>query len=196
MSLGKRSRDSQETLHARPPFNCDADVVKLARESAVVTSSCSLFLAQLFSAHDAHLSAPATVDRMARVQRPPIQADTGAETVRLDKPLRGVVATLAQALERTKPEFVHVAMMWLDVIADCRWCDDGALQAILTKRVFEQLVPPDASPASRGIPLVPLRRSAANAHGSTYHPDRCTKHRAVRYVGRTGVRIRIRCTRR
>src|SRR5262245_6909559 len=61
-------------------------------------------------------------------------------------------------------------MMWLDVIADCRWCDDGSLQAILTKRVFEQLVPPDASPASRRVPLIPLRRLAANAHGSTYHP--------------------------
>src|SRR6516165_5368639 len=107
---------------------------------------------------------------MARVQRHAIKANIGAETVRLDKPLRGVVATLAQALERTKPEFVDVAMMWLDVIADCRWCDDGALQAILTKRVFAQLVLPDPGPASRGVPLVPLRRSAANAHGSTYHP--------------------------
>jgi len=61
MSLGKRSRDSQERLHARRPFKCDADVVKLARESAVAQlcpPSCSLFLAQLFSTHDAHLSAP------------------------------------------------------------------------------------------------------------------------------------------
>ena len=28
MSLGKRSRDSQETLHARRPFKCNADVVR------------------------------------------------------------------------------------------------------------------------------------------------------------------------
>ena len=107
---------------------------------------------------------------MARVQRHAIKANIGAETVRLDKPLRGVVAALAQALERTEPEFVHVAMMWLDVIADCRWCDVGSLHAKLTKRMFEQLVPPDASPASRGVPLIPLRRLAANAHGSIYHP--------------------------
>jgi len=107
---------------------------------------------------------------MARVQRHAIKADIGAETVRLDKPLSAVVATLAEALERTKPEFVDVAVMRLNVIADGRRCDDGALQAILTKRVFEQLVPPDASPASRRVPLVPLRRLAANAHGSTYHP--------------------------
>src|SRR6516164_2020711 len=91
MSLWKRSGDSQETLHARRPFKCDADVVKLARESAVAqlySPSCSLFLAQLFSTHDAHLSAPATVDWMARVQRPAIQADIGAETARLDESLR------------------------------------------------------------------------------------------------------------
>jgi hypothetical protein len=107
---------------------------------------------------------------MARIQRHAIKANIGAKPARLDKPLRGIVATLAQALERTEPEFVHVAMMWLDVITDCRWCDDGSLQAILTKRVFEQLVLSDSSPASRGVPLVPLRRLAANTHGSTYHP--------------------------
>ena len=101
---------------------------------------------------------------MVRVQRHAIKADIGAETVRLDKPLSAVVATLAEALERTKPEFVDVAVMRLDVIADCRRCDDGALQAVLTQRMLEQLVPLDSSPASRGVPLAPLRRLAANAH--------------------------------
>jgi len=65
---------------------------------------------------------------MARVQRPPIKADIGAETVRLDKPLSAAMATLAEALERTKPEFVDVAVMWLDVIADFRRRDDTALE--------------------------------------------------------------------
>jgi hypothetical protein len=74
--------------------------------------------------------------------------------------------------------------MWLDVIADCRWCYDGSLQTILTKRMLEQLVPPDSSPASRRVPLIPLRRLAANAHGSTYHPrpkqqgSRCRSRKA------------------
>src|SRR5262249_12163690 len=112
------------------------------------------------------VSPPATVNWMARVQRQAIKANIGAKTVLLDEPLRAVLTLLAEWLKRAEPEFVHVAMMWLDVISDCRWCDDGALQAILTKRVFEQLVPPDPRPASRGVPLVPVRQLAANAHGS------------------------------
>jgi len=96
MSLWKRARDSQETLHARTPF--------------LLTFSRSTF-----STH-AHLSAP-RLDWMARVQRPAIQANIGAETVRLNEPLRGVVAALAQALERTEPEFVDVAVMRPGVIA-------------------------------------------------------------------------------
>jgi hypothetical protein len=64
---------------------------------------------------------------MARIERPPIKANIGAETARLDEPLSTVVAALAEALEGTKPEFVDVAAMWLDVIADFRRRDDGAL---------------------------------------------------------------------
>jgi hypothetical protein len=86
---------------------------------------------------------------MARVQRPPVQANVGAEAVDLDEPLRRVVTVLAERLKRAKPELVDIAMMWLDVVADCRWRDDGALQAIFTKRVFEQLVLPDPGPPSR-----------------------------------------------
>src|SRR5262249_1059034 len=67
---------------------------------------------------------------MARIQRHAIKANIGAEAVRLNEPLRGVVAALAQALERTEPEFVDVAVMWLDVIADFCRRDDAALRAI------------------------------------------------------------------
>ena len=70
---------------------------------------------------------------MARVQRHAIKADIGAETAQLDEPLRGVVAPFAQALERTKPEFVDVAVMWLDVIADFRRRDDAELEAERTQ---------------------------------------------------------------
>src|SRR5260370_36775059 len=56
---------------------------------------------------------------MPRVQRPPIQADIGAETVRHDESLRCVMTLLAKALQRAEPEFVGVAMR-LNVIADCR----------------------------------------------------------------------------
>jgi hypothetical protein len=38
-----------------------------------------------------------------------------------------VVAPIAEALKRCQPEFVDVAVMRLDVIADCRWRDDAAL---------------------------------------------------------------------
>ena len=84
--------------------------------------------------------------------------------MRLDKPLSAVVATLAEALERTKPEFVDVAVMRLDVIADCRRLDDAALKAEFAQRVFEQLVPPNPRPAPGAVPCVPLRRLAANTH--------------------------------
>src|SRR5262245_29415222 len=88
----------------------------------------------------------------------------------LDKPLRAVVTLLAKRLERAEPEFIDVAVMRLNVIADRRRCDDAALCAILTQRVLEQLVPSDSSPASRGVPLIPLCLPAANTHRSTYHP--------------------------
>jgi hypothetical protein len=91
-------------------------------------------------------------------------ASLSGATVRLNEPLRGVVAAFAETLERTKPEFIDVAVMWLDVIADFCRRDDAALRAILTQRMLEQLVPSDSSPASRGVPLVPLRRSAVSAH--------------------------------
>src|SRR5215472_14729058 len=83
---------------------------------------------------------------MARVQRPPIEANIGAETARLNEPLRRDVASLAQALERTQPEFVDVAVMWLDVIADFCRRDDAAFEAERAQGVFTQRVASDSSP--------------------------------------------------
>src|SRR5215472_10390244 len=99
---------------------------------------------------------------MARFQRPAIQADIGAETARLDEPLHTVVASLAERLEWAEPEFVDVAAMCLDVITvlSRRY----ALEAERAEGVLAKLVSSDASPASRGVPLVPFRRFAANAH--------------------------------
>jgi len=113
------------------------------------------------------LSPPATVDWMPRVQRPAIQADIGAKTARLDEPLRTVVASLAERLERAEPEFVDVAAMCLDVITDLSRRYDAALEAERAEGVLAKLVSSDASPASRGVPLVPFRRLAANAHSSS-----------------------------
>jgi hypothetical protein len=164
------------------PFKCDADVVR-NWQSAVAqlySPSCSLFLAQLFSTRDAHLSAPATVDWMARVQRPAIQADIGAEAVQLNQPLGGVVAALAERLKRAKPEFVDVAVMRLDVVANFRCRDDTALETERAQRVFAQLVPPDPRPASRGVPFIPIRRSAAGAYRFNLSLGRSTKHRSPR----------------
>ena len=112
------------------------------------------------------------IHRVARVQRPSIQADIRAETVQFDESLRAVMTLLAQALKRTEPELVDVAMVRLDVVADRRRRDDAALQAILTERMLEQLVLPDPGPASCGVPLVPLRWLSANAH-STQPLIRC-----------------------
>jgi hypothetical protein len=46
------------------------------------------------------------------------------------------VATFAEAHERAKPEFVDVAVMRINVIADCRRLDDAALQAERAQRMF------------------------------------------------------------
>jgi hypothetical protein len=120
--------------------------------------------------HIVRPASPRPIDRMARVQRPPIEANIGAETARLDEPLRTIVAVLAQALKRAEPKLVNVAVMWLDVIADCRRLDDAALQAEVAERMREQLLPPDPCPARGAIPGVPLRGSAADSHGSN-HPS-------------------------
>jgi hypothetical protein len=83
---------------------------------------------------------------MTGVQRPPIGADIGAKTARLDKPLRGVVAAFAETHERAEPEFVDIAVMRFNVVADCRRLDDAALEAEHAQRVREQLVPSGSAP--------------------------------------------------
>ena len=123
------------------------------------------------SPRDSQETSPlATVDRMARVERQSVKANIRTIATRLDEALRAVMTLLAQALKRAKPEVIDIAVMRLNVIADRRRCDDAALCAILTQRVLEQLVPSDSSPASRGVPLIPLCLPAANTHRSTYHP--------------------------
>ena len=83
---------------------------------------------------------------MARIQRPAIEADIRPETAQLDEPLRAVVTRLAERLERAEPKFVDVAMMRLDVIADCRRRDEAALEAELAQWMLEQLVPANHRP--------------------------------------------------
>jgi hypothetical protein len=51
-----------------------------------------------------------------------------------------------RATGKDEPEFVDVAVMWLDVIADCRRLDDAAFEAERAQGVFTQLVPSDSSP--------------------------------------------------
>jgi hypothetical protein len=64
---------------------------------------------------------------MARVERPAIETHIRAKPMDLDKPLGGVVATFAEAHERAKPEFVDVAVVRLNVVADCSRLDDAPL---------------------------------------------------------------------
>jgi hypothetical protein len=94
------------------------------------------------------------------------EANIGAETARLDEPLRRIVARLAEGLKRPEPELVHVTMMRLDVITDLGRGDDAAFEAVLAQGMLEQLVPSNSSPAWRAVPLIPLRWSTANTHGS------------------------------
>ena len=83
---------------------------------------------------------------MARVERPTIEAHIRAKPADLGKPLRGVVATFAEAHERAEPEFVDVAVVRLNMVADCRRLDDAPLQAERTQRVFKKLVLSNPSP--------------------------------------------------
>jgi len=64
---------------------------------------------------------------MIGIERPPIKTNVGSEPAQLDEPLGGVVTFLAKRLEWTEPEFIDVAVVWLELIADRRWRDDGAL---------------------------------------------------------------------
>ena len=67
--------------------------------------------------HMVRPASPRPRDRMVRVERPPIEADIGTETARLDEPLGAVMTPLAQRLKRPTPKLVEIAMMRLDVIA-------------------------------------------------------------------------------
>jgi hypothetical protein len=95
---------------------------------------------------------------MPRVERPAIEPDIGTVTARLDEALRGIVTTLAQTLKWAAPEFVAVAMMRLNVIADSRRLHNAGLRAILAQRMFAQLVPTNSLPARRGVKIIPSRR--------------------------------------
>jgi hypothetical protein len=75
----------------------------------------------------AAMSLTPSVDWMARVERPAIEANIRAKPAGLDKPLRRVVATFTEAHERAEPEFVDVAVVRLDVVANCRRLDDAPL---------------------------------------------------------------------
>jgi hypothetical protein len=67
----------------------------------------------------------------------------------LGEALAGIMTALAKAHERAEPEFVDIAVMGLDVIADCRRLDDAALEAEQTQRVSEQLLLPKPKPAAK-----------------------------------------------
>jgi hypothetical protein len=86
---------------------------------------------------------------MARVQRPSIPADVRAKPVDLGKPFSGIMTAFAKAHEGAEPEFVDVAAMRLDMIADRCRLEDAALEAELAKRLLEQLVPPNSGPTRR-----------------------------------------------
>ena len=54
----------------------------------------------------------------------------------LGEALAGIMTALAKAHERAEPEFVDIALMRLNVIADCRRLDNAPLQAERAQRMF------------------------------------------------------------
>ena len=111
-------------------------------------------------------TSPPPIGRVIRVERPTIESNAGEVAASLDKPLCAVMTPLAERLERTEPEFVDIPPMRLDVITDLRRHDNASVEAILAKRMLEQLVPTDPRPAPRAVPSVPLRRLTANTHNT------------------------------
>jgi hypothetical protein len=55
---------------------------------------------------------------MIRVERPTVEPNVRTKTVQLDKALRGIVAALAQTLQRPGEELRAIAVVRLDMIAN------------------------------------------------------------------------------
>jgi hypothetical protein len=174
----RRARESGRIAHMIPRARHGGHKARAAR-----TKSCTGFLRALdrmpvenaaqrpaANEHECRLSG-AIVDRMARIYRPAVEANLRTKPAQLDEPLRGVVAGLAQTHKRAEPKFIDVASVRLNMITDLRRPNNASLQAILAKRMREQLVPPDPRPAPRAIPSVPLRSLAANTHYSAPSSD-------------------------
>jgi hypothetical protein len=60
---------------------------------------------------------------MIRVERIPVKPDVRTVAALLDQPLCAVVTVFAERLQLTGPELVDIAVVRLDVIADCRQRD-------------------------------------------------------------------------
>jgi hypothetical protein len=69
--------------------------------------------------------------------------------VKLDVPLSAIVASLAQAHERAKPELVHVPTVRLDVVADRHERGESAFEAEGAQGMVEKLQAADALPPGR-----------------------------------------------
>jgi hypothetical protein len=70
-----------------------------------------------------------SVARMPRIEWPAVEADIETIAVLLDLPLRDQMTIEAERVQLTGPELGNVALVRLNVIADYRRRDDGALQA-------------------------------------------------------------------
>ena len=77
---------------------------------------------------------------MSRIERPAIRACVARIAAIFEKFFITVVASLTQALQWTKPEFVDVAAMRLDVIGDGGRGDDASLQADRAERFSPELM--------------------------------------------------------
>ena len=157
--------DARWGLNAGDLRKFAAELVELAPD-VIPTSALGGVAGSLIACHGVTEVSPHAIGRVARVQRPAIKADIRPKTTQLDEALRAVVTRFAERLERTEPELIDVAAVRFDVIADCRRGYNAALEAKLTKRMLQQLVLPDPSPAPRAVPSVPFCRAAANAHST------------------------------
>jgi hypothetical protein len=76
------------------------------------------------------------IDGMQRIDRPAVQTDIRGVAVQLEMALPILVTPLAERLELAEKEFVHVAMMRLNVIGDDRGRHGPTLQTGLAEWVL------------------------------------------------------------
>ncbi len=92
---------------------------------------------------------------MSRVAWPTIRIDNTRKSSYFDLLFCAVVARLAERLEGTVPEFIGIAVMTFDVIANFRSFDYSVFKTERTKRFDGELSISRRPPSRKTIPFPP-----------------------------------------